>query len=50
MQDHSLSFYCFSQLTNLTSAPDDISTGIEYCQKISENFIRIRIRHGGTYC
>jgi len=36
MQDYSPSFYSFRQysvvLTEITSAPDDESIGIEYCQ------------------
>jgi len=38
MQDYSTSFHSFSHsillLTDLTSAPDDKSTGIENCQKM----------------
>ena len=41
MQDYSPSFYSFWHssllLIELTSAPDDRSIGIDYCQKISEN-------------
>jgi len=32
-------------LTDLTRAPDDRSTGIEYCQKISEKYCRYPYRY-----
>jgi len=43
MQDYSPSFHSFSPstvmlLTDLASAPDDKSTGVEYCQKIRAKY------------